>query len=145
MSFYFFDTSSAVKAYHTELGTDKVNEIYGSSGDDGILIANLTYTEVFSALNRKKQNGVISQLQFDTSINQFILDYQNKYLVVDFDDAIRIQAGQIIIRRNLRSSDSIQLATALENKALNPTFVCADEKLCNAAIAEGLQILNPEK
>jgi len=144
MPFYFFDTSSAVKVYHTESGTDKVNKIYDSS-DDGILISNLTYTEVFSALNRKKQNGVISQLQFDTSTNQFILDYQNKYFVVDLDDAIRIQAGQLIIRRNLRSADSIQLATALENKGLNLTFVCSDEKLCNAAIAEGLQVLNPEK
>jgi len=144
MPFYFFDTSGAVKIYHVELGSDKVKRIYDSP-DDGILISNLTYTEAFSALNRKKQNGAISQFQFATAINQFILDYLNKYFVVDLDDNIRIQAGQLIMRRNLRSADSIQLATALENKDLNLIFVCADEKLCNAAMSEGLQVLNPEK
>ena len=71
-------------------------------------------------------------------------DYQNKYLVIDLLEDIRVLAGQLILRRNLRSSDSIQLATALQNKDLDLTFVCADQKLCDAAISEGLQILNPE-
>jgi predicted nucleic acid-binding protein len=144
MPFYFLDTSGAVKIYHHELGSDKVKRLYVSS-DDGILISNLAYTETLSALNRKKQNGAISQDHFDTAINQFIFDYLNKYFVVDFNDNIRIQAGQLIIRQNLRSADSIQLATALESKELNLVFVCADEKLCNAAIREGLQVFNPEK
>jgi predicted nucleic acid-binding protein len=144
MPFYFFDASAAVKVYHPETGTDKVLEIYRSP-DNGILISDLSYTEVLSALNRKKQNGAISQLQFDDMIGRFFFDYQNKYLVMDFYDDVRILAGKLIMRRNIRSGDSIQLATALDNEDVVLTFVSADDKLCTAATSEGLQVLNPEK
>jgi len=144
MTFYFFDSSVAVKVYYTEVGTDKTKEIYDAL-EDGIMISNLTYTEVISALNRKKQNGLISQQQFDEALSKFFFDYQNKYLVIDMEEAIRVSAGKLILRQNLRSADSIQLATALDDERLPPIFVCSDEKLCNAATSEGLQVLNPEK
>jgi len=144
MPFYFFDASAAVKIYHPETGADKVLEIYRLP-DNGVIISNLAYTEVISALNRKKQNGVISQLQFDDSISKFFSDYENKYLVMDLYDDIRILAGKLIMRRNIRSGDGIQLATALDNEDVDLTFVSADQKLCDAATSEGLQVLNPEK
>ena len=144
MPFYFYDASVAVKVYHPEAGTDKVLEIYRSP-DNGIVISNLAYTEVLSALNRKKQNGVISQLQFDDSIGKFFFDYQNKYIVIDLDEDIRVSAGKLIVRRNVRSGDGIQLATALNVENIDLTFVSADHKLCDAATSEGLQVLNPEK
>jgi len=71
--------------------------------------------------------------------------YQDKYLVMDLYDDIRILAGKLIMRRNIRSGDGIQLATALDNEDVNLTFVSADQKLCDAATNEGLQVLNPEK
>ena len=70
MKFYFFDTSGAAKLSCIESGTDRVSEIYDAP-DHGILISNLTYTEVLSALNRKKQAGVISQSQFDDAVSKF--------------------------------------------------------------------------
>jgi len=144
MKFYFFDASGTVKIYYTEVGTDKVNAIY-MAPDNGMILSDLTYTEVLSALNRKKQAGLISQAEFDDAISRFFFDYQNKYLVMELSEDIRVLAGKLILRHNLRSADSIQLATALDNKKLDPIFVCADDKLCNAATSEGLQVLNPEK
>ncbi len=144
MAFYYFDTSGAVKIYHPEPGTDKLVEIY-KSPENGVIISDLTYTEVLSALNRKKQSGVISQPQFDEAMGKFFFDYQNKYIIVAFSNSIRILAGQLILRRNLRSGDSIQLATALENIDSALIFVASDQRLCDAATSEGLQILNPEK
>jgi len=144
MPFYFFDASAAVKVYHPETGTDKVMEIYRSA-DNVLVISNIAYTEVLSALNRKKQNRVISQLQFDDSIGKFFSDYQDKYLVMDLDEDIRISAGKLIMRRNIRSGDGIQLATALDSEDVDLIFVSADQKLCDAATSEGLQVLNPEK
>ncbi len=144
MTFYFFDASGAVKIYYTEIGSDKVNAIYDAP-DNGIILSNLTYTEVLSALNRKKQDGLISRSAFDDALSRFFFDYEKKYLVMQMSEEIRVSAGKIILRHNPRSADSIQLATALDNKDTHPYFVCADAKLCKAATREGLQILNPEK
>ena len=75
----------------------------------------------------------------------YFFDYQNKYLVIDMEENIRVSAGKLILRQNLRSADSIQLATALDDRSLSLVFACSDERLCDAAMREGLQVLNPEK
>jgi predicted nucleic acid-binding protein len=144
MIFHFFDASSAVKRYCDEIGAGQVIAICDAP-DNGIVISNLTYTEVLSALNRKKQDGLISQPEFDDAISRFFFDYQNKYLIMAMTDEIRVAAGKLILRHNLRSADSIQLATALEHKKAIGQFVCADDKLCKAATSEGLVVFNPEK
>ena len=144
MPFYFFDTSCVVKRYCAEAGTNKIDEIYDAP-DNGIIISNLTYTEVLSALNRKKQEGLLSQVAFDEAIGKFFFDYQSKYLVIDLDKDIRISAGELIMRHNLRSGDSIQLATALHDEDFDLIFVSSDQNLCKAADSEGLEVLNPEK
>lgn len=99
----------------------------------------------FSALNRKKQNGMISQLQFDESTSKFFFDYQNKYIVIDLDEDIKVFAGKLIMRRNVRSGDGMQLAAALNDENIDLTFVSTDQKLCDAATSEDLQVLNPKK
>ncbi len=144
MAFYFFDASCAVKLYYAEIGTDKIGAIYDAP-DIGIIISNLAYTEVLSALNRKKQSGSISQSEFDDAMSRFFFDYESKYLVLAMSEEIRVSAGKLILRHNLRSGDSIQLATACENKKAQLVFVCSDDKLCKAAMNEGLIVLNPEK
>jgi len=88
---------------------------------------------------------IIKEREEGGNMTFYFFDYQNKYLVIDMEEAIRVSAGKLILRQNLRSADSIQLATALDDERLPPIFVCSDEKLCNAASNEGLQVLNPEK
>jgi predicted nucleic acid-binding protein len=43
----------------------------------------------------------------------------------------------------LKTLDALQLASALDYKALDSTFVCSDHNLIQAAHAHGLNTLNP--
>jgi hypothetical protein len=48
--------------------------------------------------------------------------------------------------RQLRTLDALQLAVALKAHRTQPLdrFVCADQRLCDAAALEGLSVINPE-
>jgi predicted nucleic acid-binding protein len=48
--------------------------------------------------------------------------------------------------RQLRALDALQLAVALKAHRTQPLdrFVCADQRLCDAAALEGLSVINPE-
>lgn len=49
--------------------------------------------------------------------------------------------------RQLRTLDAIQLAVALRLHQTAPVdqFVCADQRLCDIALLEGLSVFNPEQ
>ncbi len=59
-------------------------------------------------------------------------------------------AGDLIgshgLTRQLRALDAIQLAVGLRTHQATPIdhFVCADQRLCDVALLEGLAVINPE-
>ncbi len=59
MKFYFFDTSALVKRYHSEKGTENIDKIF-IEDDRAVIISSLSITEIVSAMNRKKEEKVIS-------------------------------------------------------------------------------------
>ncbi len=61
MAFFLFDTSALVKRYHVEVGSDKVDEIFDDP-DNVLIISELAIVEVTSALQRKRNQGEITQL-----------------------------------------------------------------------------------
>jgi len=60
-------------------------------------------------------------------------------------------AGELIgkygLSRQLRALDAIQLAVALDLHRASPIdhFVCSDQKLCEIAVLEGLNVIDPEQ
>ena len=58
-------------------------------------------------------------------------------------------AGDLIsyhgLTRQLRALDAIQLSVALRVHRTTPLdhFVCADQRLCDIAVLEGLAVINP--
>jgi predicted nucleic acid-binding protein len=64
------------------------------------------------------------------------------------DPARYQEATQLIerhVRIGLRTLDAIQLAVALalSHQGVIDQFVCADQRLCDTAIEEGLSVTNP--
>ena len=60
------------------------------------------------------------------------------------DDAIRELAGDLLDKYALRSADSMQLAAALtwcQQRPSKRTFVCGDQRLCEAAESAGFSVL----
>ena len=64
-------------------------------------------------------------------------------MVVELSAKVARRAGELTERRALRGFDAIHLASALEVDELTgvmPSFCCFDDRLREAAVAEGLSI-----
>jgi len=143
---YFFDTSALVKRYHTESGTPIVNKIFDSHRY--VYISSLTSLEVVSALDRKKEEGVLSQDDLTITLEGFWADLKSeRTAIIEIHDSHLKLAKNLILAHHLRPADALILSQSLILKgwaADESFFVCSDKKLISAAQALGHRVLNPE-
>jgi uncharacterized protein len=150
MAEHFYDTSAAVKHYHAEAGTAKVDALLATAGAAHFLSA-LGVVEVHSALARLVRTGEITVAEFHRVRGLFLADIAaGLWQVVQVTGTDLQQAQQLLVRyattRALRTLDAIQLAVALGLHAAAPLddFLSADANLGQVATAEGLTVVNPE-
>ncbi len=143
MKFYFLDTSALIKRYHSEKGTDTIDSIF-SENDKAIVISSISIVEMVSALSRKKEEKAISKEDLDVALSKFFHDAIRDFLVLELDDQHIKDSIVLVLKRSLRTLDSLQLSVALGLKELKPVFVCADKKLISVAEKEGLKTIDPE-
>ena len=150
VSVYFLDTSALVKRYIDETGSPWLRAIVDPVLSPFLVISQLLVVEVHSALNRRLREGTISQGDYTRTKRAFQADCQNEYNLIPMSEAIVDLACDLLERHPLRASDAIHLATALtSNRLLSEgglpalAFLCADDRLLNAATAEGLATDNP--
>lgn len=150
MPTYFFDSSSLVKRYSKETGTAWVINIFKPIRANRIYAARITFVEVISALARKARGGQINSSAEIKAVGRFRRAFHGKFRSVEVSVNLTEHAAQLARKHFLRGYDAVQLAAALEvhqernSLGLSPlTFVCADDKLNDAAKAEGLAVENP--
>ncbi|MEW6126805.1 MAG: type II toxin-antitoxin system VapC family toxin [Acidobacteriota bacterium] len=150
MQDYFFDSSALVKNYANETGSSWISNIVDANAGNFIYVASITEVEVSTALCRKQRDAVITQSDLKMSIAKLHDDFINTYNVIDVDDVQITYAIRLVQSHPLRAYDAIQLATALQiNEQITNlglptiTFVSADVALNNAAVAEGLNVDDP--
>lgn len=147
MIYYFFDSSALIKRYHAEAGTEKTDELFAQQ-DNKIVKSSLALSEITSALNRKKNEGKINPELLQDILNEFYREVLERFTVISLDDSLIPHSIELILNRNLRTLDSLQLNAALSVfqllSEMKFIFVCADKKLLEAATHEGLVTLNPE-
>jgi uncharacterized protein len=146
----FFDTSAAVKHYHAETGTAKVDALLAEAGARHF-ISDLAVVEFHSVMVRLVRSGTIAVGTFHLARGRFLADIAGGLWQVLPVPARRFhEAQQLLLKhgltRRLRTLDAIQLATAHALHASVPldAFVAADSNLGSIATAEGLAVLNPE-
>jgi uncharacterized protein len=146
----FFDTSAAVKHYHQEVGTARVDALLAAAGDRHDL-SDLAVVEFHSVLARLVRTGIITTGAFHMTRGRFLADIAGGLWNVQPVPAAQFHHAQrLLLRygpgRRLRTLDAIQLAAALALHAGVPldAFVCAGTNLGSIATAEGLTVLNPE-
>ena len=102
-----------------------------------------------SAVRRRKRQGDLSSAAANSVLTQLDSDLQNLFVVQPLTTALLEEAVAVIGRHPLRAYDALQLAgcTALNSGmgAQGFSFVCADDELLNAAMAEGIGVINPTK
>jgi len=85
-------------------------------------------------------------------VTRFKADFRRLYQIVEITDELVETAMELVERHALRGYDAVQLAAALElqgarvSLSLSPIqFVCADDRLNEAAEEEGLVTENPNQ
>jgi predicted nucleic acid-binding protein len=147
---YFFDTSAITKHYHGEVGTPRVDSLLAMSGA-AFLVTRLAVVEVHSDLAKKVRSGLLTRPNFEKMTRLFHADLRKRVWSTLRLKVVHFQAAERLIRRaglskNLRTLDALQLTVALSlNEPSEPVgFVCADQALCEIAMAEGPTVINPE-
>lgn len=140
----YFDTSALVKRFVAEQGSDRVERLIREG--QPIATSRIAYAEVYSALARRRREGVLSSKALAQASQDFEQDWRG-FVRVDLLDEILFLARDLIRKIPLRGFDAIHLASALTMSSQfrgSIVFVAADSRLLEAAESEGLRILNPE-
>jgi predicted nucleic acid-binding protein len=136
----FFDTSALIKRYISENGSKKVDELFDAA--ESIVVSPVTKIESYSTIKRLLSTNAISGEDYEYLKKN--IDYDFKYFaVLSLDKRIEKRAIKLIEKHQLKTLDSIQLASCLQRKANIKSFIVSDSKLKEAAEAEGLDIIDP--
>jgi len=148
---YYLDTSALLKRYVDEAGSEWLRStLFNSERETVIISTHLLITEVISALNRRVREKTVTSRDYERLSGCFRDDCLDTYYLIGIDEAIIDLACTLLERHPLRAYDAMHLATALsinqrlvETEESVLTFLSADDRLNDAAAAEGLAVDNP--
>ncbi len=150
MEIYYLDTSAAVKKYVDEIGSNWLRALVDPARYPLLITSQLLMVEMISAFARRVREGSVTQLDYDQMVQTFRDDYHAQYQIVPISDSILNLACDLLERHPLRAYDAMHLATAIvihrflqTHQLPAVTFLCADDRLIDAATAEGLLADNP--
>lgn len=107
----YLDTSSLVKLYVTEAGTDVVHQLVGEA--DVVATSVVAYAETRAALARLRRAGALSASALTTAKRAFEEQWP-AYLTLEATDAVCRSAGELAEKYSLRGFDSLHLASFAE-------------------------------
>lgn len=148
MSTYFFDTSSLVKRYHQEAGTETVDRLF-EEPDRKLIISDISIIEFYSAIGSKVRTGEIKAKAFSNLRKLFSNDIaQGVYQIAQFGEGEKEEAAKLLIqyapRHSIKTLDAIQLAMMKsEGREHISAVICADERFCRIIELEGFRVVNP--
>ena len=142
MPAYYFDTSALVKRYHLEQGSDRMDQLFADPTAVQ-LTANITLAELTSALDRKRQDGTLTQETLNYVLAAVSRDLHEDFWLIELDRAHVLRSQELILRHHLRTLDALHLAVLLSLRDIAPVLVCADQRLLEAAQREQVAVLNP--
>lgn len=114
--------------------------------DDGVVVWWGTWAECAVAISRlKRERGMDDDAEEEARV---ALDrLADDWTEIRPLDELRLSIVRVSIRHPLKAADCFQLAAALawcEGETNGKGFVCLDERLCDAAVDEGFDVL-PEQ
>ena len=150
MTAYYLDTSALIKRYVTETGSAWLRNLFQSDADHFFATSRLTMPETYSALARRRREGTVSVTDYNVNIRAFSNDSATTYRFIELTLDVVELSRQLLEQHPLRANDAVQLASALmANRSLTVAgltalvFMSADDRLNEAATAEGLVVENP--
>jgi len=161
-SAYFLDTSALLPRFLKRASGHKwVESICDPHRQNVIAIAEITATDIASALNQLVRGGTLHKKPCDESLSLFWSQVENnQYVLLPISSVIVRRAANLCSVRPLKGMDALQLACALMlrddvrlARAMSadtggvafedPIFLTEDHKLRDAAVAEGFVVDTP--
>jgi uncharacterized protein len=107
----YVDTSSLIKLYVTEAGSDVVRQLVADAGV--VATSVVAYAETRAALSRLRREGVLTPSKLASAKSQFEEQWPT-YLTLEASDSLCRAAGELAEKYSLRGFDSIHLASFAE-------------------------------
>jgi len=132
----YLDTSSLVKLYVEEEGSDEVRQLLSDA--EAVATCAVAYAEAraaFARLSRERHVTPAAHRRIKAALDA---DWP-RYVVVHVTDAVCLRAGELAERRALRGFDAVHLASYLalvESADVDLAFSSFDRSLARAATAE---------
>jgi uncharacterized protein len=128
------DTSALYKRYAAESGTDEVAALSDAARE--ICVAAHCLTEVASALNRQRHDGLVDMDAYARIMADVHRDFED-FSLVQLDPRVQALAISAMERARLRAMDALHIGSA--QHAAVDLFVTADRRQAAAAEAAGLK------
>ena len=138
----FLDTSSLLKLYHKEEGTEELEILFTSVPVTEVFLAEIAKVEFASAVEKKVRTKEITETEAQTLLMLFELDF-TKYTFITTDSIVIEEARKLLVKygkSGLRTLDSIQFAVAITLSGQADVFLTSDNVLKLLFEAEGLTI-----
>lgn len=149
MAHYYVDTSAIVKKYVPEPGTTWVR-ILLDNPDHVMFISQLTYVETSAALAALVRTGRLSRRRGFIAYDEFRGDVmRGLYVALPALQSLVERAADLAQKHPLKAYDALHLATALHlqselaSHGRSATLIGGDNRMLEAAAAEGLPVENP--
>jgi predicted nucleic acid-binding protein len=124
----FIDTSSLVKKYVVERGSDEMEIILEETSE--VVVAPIAWIEFNSAILQAARDKRINSHGSSQILSEAERDFRS-YSVVVWNEALANTATKAVHRHSLAALDAIQLASGLLSKV--EAFVTSDRKLFEEA------------
>ncbi|NIJ54630.1 type II toxin-antitoxin system VapC family toxin [Dyadobacter arcticus] len=141
----FFDTSALVKYYLPEAGSDKVDQLIGST-ENHVWLSELLKTEFYSALFRRFRTGELSAIQiqsaingFEISIQQFHIQPLNSLVLHESEKLLKTEGRKYPIR----TLDALHFCSFRLLADSTWAFVTADTPFAGFVSGLGYHVVNP--
>jgi predicted nucleic acid-binding protein len=137
----FWDASAVVPLLVNESQTPTVGALLRQ--DAGMVVWWATRSECVSALARKRREGAIAPIG-QARARVVLHRLSEAWTEILPADEVRARAEALLDEHPLRTADAYQLSAALEwcgGIAAGAGFVCFDERLRTATLAEGFDVL----
>jgi len=131
----FFDTSSFVKRFVKEVGSEQADDIMEKVSELGLSI--ICFPEIISALNRKLRSNLIAEKTYLDLKNRILEDIEDAD-VVNLTPNVLERTTKLLEENSLQSLDATHIACAMEWQA--ELFVSSGKRQVNAANKSGLKV-----
>lgn len=107
----YLDTSSLVKLYVAEPGSDAVRKLVDAA--TFVATSSIAYTETRAALARRRRERALRPAAFASAKKTFEAEWP-RYFTMEVTSALCRQAGELAERYRLRAYDAVHLAAFAE-------------------------------